>query len=127
LPDGIFHTKNPTFDIFFGKALEWKILVFLLWTFGLFDKHLVYFVVFLVYFPSFGILQREKSGKPDANPIIAGVQQQYTKLAFRTVAAKSLPARIVLFRRRFGSNFGQFFFSFIIPTYMEAWQTLTWK
>jgi hypothetical protein len=48
--------------------------VCILWPFGLFYDNLVYsviimnisYVVFLVYFPSFGMLGQEKSGNPDA-------------------------------------------------------------
>jgi hypothetical protein len=40
----------------------WSILL----PFGIFYSHLVHFVVFLVYFPRFGMLCQDKSGNPVA-------------------------------------------------------------
>jgi hypothetical protein len=41
--------------------------------FGIFYGHLVYFVVFLVYFSHFGILYEEKSGNPGENQPTSGI------------------------------------------------------
>jgi hypothetical protein len=64
-----FQTQNPTLGKF-GRALEWKMLVFL-WQFG--TGHLVCiwpfgsFVIIWCIFPRFGTLYLEKSGNPAAN------------------------------------------------------------
>jgi hypothetical protein len=72
-----FRTKNANL-VKFWSVLQWKMLGHLiyftaiLWPFGIFCSHLVYFVVILVhfvvilvYFSRFGLLHKEKSGNPD--------------------------------------------------------------
>jgi hypothetical protein len=61
-----FQTKNFNLGKFV-RALEWKILVYfmpiwnILWTFGVFYGH---WVILWSFYPRFGILCQEKSGKP---------------------------------------------------------------
>jgi hypothetical protein len=67
-----FQTKNTNLGKFW-RALQWKILVnfITIWSIllqlGIFYDHLVYFVVFLLYFSGSGMLYQEKSGKPGSN------------------------------------------------------------
>jgi hypothetical protein len=65
LPEG--QTKNPNLGNFW-KVLKWKVLVYriaicyILWPFGIYYGHFVYFVVVWYIFSRFGRLYEEKSG-----------------------------------------------------------------
>jgi hypothetical protein len=68
-----FLTKNRYLGKF-GRALEWKILVYfmpiwnMLWHFGIFYGNFGSFVVIWNIFPHFGILGGERSGNPARRP-----------------------------------------------------------
>jgi hypothetical protein len=65
-----FQTKNPNLGTFL-RAFEWKMFFTILWPFGMFCGHLVYFMAVWHSLWSFGIfspilvfLDQEKSGNP---------------------------------------------------------------
>jgi hypothetical protein len=68
----VFKPKLPTLVNFGGSwnRKSWYIL----WPFGLFFGHLVYFVVIWYISPRFGMLYHEKSGNPARNPIFPRVE-----------------------------------------------------
>jgi hypothetical protein len=69
LPDGLFSNRKSKFGyILDGLALE-DVGIFYghlvhLWSFLIFNGHLVYFVVIWYIFPHFGISYQEKAGNP---------------------------------------------------------------
>jgi hypothetical protein len=69
-----FQTKNPNLDKFW-RVLLWKIIVYFITIWSIlrplekFYGHLVYFVVSWYIFPSFGILDQDKSGTPGSGEI----------------------------------------------------------
>jgi hypothetical protein len=68
----VYFQTEVTGLVHFWKAFECYILIsfmaiwYSLWPFALFYGSLVYFVViYVIYYPHFGILYHEKSGNPD--------------------------------------------------------------
>jgi hypothetical protein len=76
LPDGIFSNQKSKFGyiledpafgdvgIRYGNFIHFTAKLYILWPFGTFCGHLVYFVVIWYILLRFGMLYREKSGIP---------------------------------------------------------------
>jgi hypothetical protein len=71
LPDGFFPNQKSQFGQIL-EGLRWENVDILrafwniVWTFGIFYRHLVIFVFIGYNFSGFGIMYQEKSGNPDA-------------------------------------------------------------
>jgi hypothetical protein len=57
-----------SFGVFYGHLVYFVVIWCILWSFGVFGGHLVYFMVIWCILWSFGILYQEKSGNPVPHP-----------------------------------------------------------
>jgi hypothetical protein len=81
-----FQTKCTNLGTFW-KDLQWMMVVYfmailsILWPFGIFCGHLVYFMVIWNIFSQFGMLYQEKSGNPAQNSYLVRNILAYRGLA----------------------------------------------
>jgi hypothetical protein len=61
-----FQTKNPNLGKSW-RALDCKMLIYILWTFGIFYDHMVHLMLIWYILSGFGIMYNDKSGNPVAD------------------------------------------------------------
>jgi hypothetical protein len=64
------------FGIFYGHLVYFMAIWYILWPFGIFYGHLVYFLVIWYIFSRFGMLYQEKSGNPGSDMFFSSRQNQ---------------------------------------------------
>jgi hypothetical protein len=125
LPDGLFSNQKSQIWVNFGGPLNGKCW-YILWPFGIFYGHLVFFVVLCHIFPTLECLDQEKSGNPACQRKNIPINFTSTYISSQRHSSSTYIKYIVLFLKNYVLDI--YFLQFFVNPKLEfLLQGKLWK